>query len=225
MALDNEQLEFLAFGHPAIDRLVASCRERDFGGFTGIRHVRSDRVLDGMVFYFMATFRTVTETREIIPVAVVRGGDPDGDALDALESELCGQDFSGAPPGPDPRAAAIAADAGLYFARAVKRLDGKIAARKATMEENLDIGIDPEMDRIRDSYDSRIAELEEKLGLLEAQFKWYGRNMKGVITRTKNQIDKARSERDALLRKYRGYLGIGHDIELLCAGILLSRPA
>ncbi len=224
MALENEQLEFLAFGHPAIDRLAASCRECSFGGFTGIRYVRSDLPVDGMVFYFMTTYSTVTETRELVTVAVMRDGDPDGDSLEALESELCCQDFSVPPHGPDPRAAAIAADADHYFDRALERLNRKIAARKESMSENLDIGIDPEMDRVRESYDSRIAELEEKLGLLEAQFKWYGRNMKGVITRTRNQIDKARSERESLLRKYRGYLGIRHETGLLCAGIFLSRP-
>ncbi|MBN1497409.1 MAG: DEAD/DEAH box helicase family protein [Spirochaetes bacterium] len=223
-ALENEQLEFLAFGHPVIDRLAASCRERGFGGLTGIRYLRSDRPIEGMAFYFLASFKTVTETREIIPVAVVREGDGEGVDLDAIESDLCAQDFSAPPPGPDPRTAAVAADANRYFSRALERLDARIAARKAAMEECLDIGIDPELDRIRESYDSRIAELEEKLGLLDAQFKWYGRNMKGVITRTKNQIDLARAEREALLRKYRGYLGIKHEVELLCAGILLSRP-
>ncbi len=224
MALDNEQLEFLAFGHPVIDRLVSYCQGRLFGGYVGVASVRSDVDFDGMVFYFMVTYASVTKTREIIPVAVIRDGSVTGKALDAIETELGIQELSETAPDTEIRAAAIAAEADDFFAEARKRVSMKIKLRKEILSENLDVSIDPEMNKIKESYDRRIAELEEKLELLEAQFKWYGRNLKGTITRTKNLIEKAKSERESLLGKYQKYLGIDHEVELLCAGILVPRP-
>jgi hypothetical protein len=224
MALDNEQLEFLAFGHPVIDRLVSYCQGRLFGGHVGIQSVCSDIDFSGMVFYFMVTFVSVTKTREIIPVAVIHNDSVTGKDLDAIETELGIQELSDTAPDAEIRAAAIAAEADDFFAEARKRVSAKIKLRKEILSENLDVSIDPEMNKIKESYDRRIAELEEKLEFLEAQFKWYGRNLKGTITRTKNLIEKEKSEREKILEKYQKYLGIDQEVELLCAGILVSRP-
>jgi len=92
------------------------------------------------------------------------------------------------------------------------------------MVSGLDLSVDPEMQKIKESYDRQITELEEKLDLMEAQRKWYGKNMKSSITRTKNLIEKTKGERDALLVRYRGYLGVAHKAELLCAGLLVCLP-
>jgi superfamily II DNA or RNA helicase len=224
MALDNEQLEFLAFGHPVIDRLVSYCQGRLFGGHVGIQSVCSDIDFSGMVFYFMVTFVSVTRTREIMPVAVIRDGRVTGKDLDAIETELGIQELSEIAPDAELHTADIIAGADDFFAEARQRVSAKIKLRKEILVENLDVSIDPEMNKIKESYNRRIAELEEKLELLEAQFKWYGRNLKGTITRTKNLIAKEKSEREKILGKYQKYFGIDHELELLCAGILVSRP-
>ncbi|HNW27526.1 MAG TPA: SNF2-related protein [Spirochaetota bacterium] len=221
-ALDREQLEFLAFGHPVIDRLVAHCQDRAFGGFTGIQSVRHPVPFTGMVFYYLVTFTSVARTREIIPVAVVPDAGLSPGDIDAIEEDLLGQECSGRHAGADDGAVKAIARRGYCFAEARGRINKKIEARKAALSEGLDVSIDPEIEKIRESYDRRIAELAEKLELLEAQYKWYGRNLKSTITRTKNLIEKAKNDRDSLLLKYKGFLGIGHEIELLCAGILVS---
>ncbi len=221
-ALDREQLEFLAFGHPVIDRLVAHCQDRAFGGFTGVQSVRHPVPFTGMVFYYMVTFTSVTRSREIIPVVVVRDGALPAEDLDSIETELCGSECTENSSVTGTGTVDLAAHGELYFSEARTRIEEKIAARKTTLSQGLDVSIDPEIEKIRESYDRRIAELAEKLELQEAQFKWYGRNLKGTITRTKKLIEKARNDRDSLLLKYRGYLGIGHETELLCAGLLVS---
>jgi len=221
LALDREQLEFLAFGHPVIDRLVARCQDPAFGGFTGVQAVRSPVPFTGMAFYYLVTFASVARTREIIPVVVAREGNLPAHELEAIEAELCFQENTGAVRDPED-AALDAAAIDYYFAAARARIEEKIGARKAMMSQSLDVSIDPEIEKVKESCDRRIAELAEKLELLEAQFKWYGRNLKGTITRTKNLMEKAKNDRDSLLLKYKGYLGIDHDAELICAGILVS---
>jgi superfamily II DNA or RNA helicase len=223
-ALDNEQLEFLAFGHPVIDKLVSYCQSRLFGGYTGVQSVRSDAAFTGMVFYFMVTFASVSRIREIMPVAVVRDVSVTEQDLDEIESRLCMQELSETAPDAGPLAASIAAGADWYFAGARERLAAKIKQRKESLVRDLDLSIDPEIDKIKESYNRRITELEEKLELLEAQFKWYGRNLKGTITRTKNLIEKEKSERERILGAYQRYHGVDHEVELLCAGILMARP-
>jgi superfamily II DNA or RNA helicase len=223
-ALENEQLEFLAFGHPVVDRLVSYCQSRLFGGYTGVQSMRSDIAFSGMVFYFMVTFVSVSKIREIMPVAVARDGSVTERDLDEIENELCVQELSETAPVAGILAASVAAEAERYFAEARERAGAKIKLRKELLVRNLDISIDPEMDKIEESYNRRIGELEEKLELLEAQFKWYGRNLKGTITRTKNLIEKEKSEREKILGKYKKYHGVDHEVELLCAGILIARP-
>jgi SNF2 family DNA or RNA helicase len=223
-ALDNEQLEFLAFGHPVVDRLVSYCQSRLFGGYIGVQSVRADVAFTGMVFYFMATFLSVTKTREIIAVAVIHDRSVTGKDMEEIETELSFQELSETAPDGGALAASIAAEADEYFAEARERVKVKIKQRKELIIRKLDVSIDPEINKIEESYNRRIAELEEKLELLEAQFKWYGRNLKGTITRTKNLIEKEKSERDKILVKYQKYQGIDHEVELLCAGILRSRP-
>jgi hypothetical protein len=223
VALDNEQVDFLAFGHPVIDRLVEHCHGYSFGGHTGVQTVRAGASFTGMVFYYLVTFTAAVETREVLPV-VVPGCAVSGEVLDAVESELAFTELSDEG-GPGPvRAAEIAADADRYFALARERLRARVERRKKELVSGLDVTIDPEIQKIKESYDRQVAELEEKLDLMEAQHKWYGRNMKAAITRTKNLIEKAKAERDALLGRYRGYLGVAHEAELLCAGILTCLP-
>ncbi|TFH43698.1 MAG: DEAD/DEAH box helicase [Chrysiogenales bacterium] len=222
-ALEDEGLDFLAFGHPAVDRLVEHCRGPAFGGFTGIESVVSDISFAGMVFYYLASFTSMTEIREIIPVVAILDREFTAERLATIEDELIRQEHLDAVPVKDVRAGIIAAKADDYFAEAGKRIRMKIDARIGSLRQDLDVSIDPELVKIQGSYDRKIEELEEKLGLLEAQLKWYGRNLKGTITRTRNRIRKTRSDRDATLGMTRGYLGIGHSVELLCAGVLLSR--
>ena len=52
--------------------------------------------------------------------------------------------------------------------------------------------------------------------------KWYGRDMKSAITRTRNSIQKARIEMDSLIKEYSGYCGIRFSLKLINAGVIIS---
>jgi superfamily II DNA or RNA helicase len=222
-ALEREELEFLAFGHPVVDRLVARCRNGEFGGATGIRVVHSRVPFYGMVFYYLATFKAASESRAIIPVAVPDDPRVSEDVMEEIERSVMDQDCTAAAPGPGLPEPDMRRGFEAYFIAARKRLQKKIEEMKGNIAGKLGESLDPEIEKIRESYDLRMAELEEKLELLEAQYKWYGRNLKGTITRTKNLIAKTAADRESLIRTYRGYLGVEHSVELVCAGILLSR--
>ena len=99
----------------------------------------------------------------------------------------------------------------------------RVNDRVFDLNENIEIHIDPELEKIRDSYTKQIKELEDKLDLQEGQMKWYGRDMKSAITRTKNSIRKARVEMDSLIKEYSGYTGISFSIKLINAGVIISR--
>ncbi len=225
IALEDEGIEFLAFGHPAVDRLVARCRDSSFGGFTGVESLASDIPFSGMVFYFLVTFTSVTEVRELVPVVAILDPVFPIDRLGSIEDELVDRERLDAVLADDTRVRMITARADEYWALARRRIRMKIEERRASLRSDLDLGVDPEIEKILASYRRKGEELEEKLELQEAQYKWYGRNLKGTITRTKNLIEKNLIERDMVLDKTRGHLVIGHSTELLCAGVILSRPA
>ena len=98
-----------------------------------------------------------------------------------------------------------------------------IAKKKADdLHLDMDIQVDPELERIDESYGKRITELSEKLEIQEGQMKWYGKDMKGAITRSRNAIAKAKDERDRLLSHYKGFIGVSYSIEILSCGILIG---
>ena len=223
-ALENEELEFLAFGHPVIDRMVDRCLAPEFGGFTGVRVIVCGHDCVGMVFYYLTTFSAACEHREIMPIVVLDGNLPEA-VIDEIEERLAVQPIEQAEMEveADSRWRVVAAAKDSYLAFAAARLTNKLEKRKSAIAERLNPAIDPEIEKIQSSYDARIAELCEKAELLEAQHKWYGRNLKGAITRTRNQIEEARRERDELMKRLTAYRRIEHRTELLCCGLLIGR--
>jgi predicted DNA-binding protein YlxM (UPF0122 family) len=68
------------------------------------------------------------------------------------------------------------------------------------LNESLEIQIDPEVEKIKESYTKQLRELEEKLDLYESQMKWYGKDTRSLITRLKNKIVKTKTEMESLLK-------------------------
>lgn len=79
VALDHEDVEFLAFGHPLVDELVGHAQHRDFGGLTGVRSIVSNEVDpgDGWFFTFALEFDGVVRSKELLPVYISADGTPD----------------------------------------------------------------------------------------------------------------------------------------------------
>jgi hypothetical protein len=223
-ALENDNLEFLAFGHPIVDRLMAYCQGDEFGGLTGIKVIRWERECAALLCNYVVTFRSVHETRELVPVIVPCRGDLDDFELVELEREALEAEPCESPEKIMERHEIRAAMSGIegYMSLARTRLQRKIQDRIMTMSDDLDFHIDPQIEKIRDSYDRTIKELEDKLELVRGRMKWEGKDMRAVMTRISNRILKARREREHAMETYRGYLGIGYSVKIINAGFIVT---
>ncbi len=225
-ALENEKVEFLAFGHPVVDSLVDLCKTEGFGGLTGAVAVPSHERFTGMVFNYIVTYNSLSKTSEMVPVIVEREGALDERSLEELEKDLLEQDYLPAAclDKLEPEFEQMRMNADDYFSAAAERVRNKIQERIADMAMALDCDIYPEIEKIQKSYDQRIQELSEKLAIQESKMKWQGTDMKGAITRTAKQIQKEKRERDLLLERYRKALGITYSIHLVNAAAIAGIP-
>jgi len=224
MALEDEGLEFLAFGHEVVDNIIDYCCSDKFGGETGVVFTCSEKKYTGIIFNFLVKFSSVTVSHEFYPVMVETDGSLSEFELKAIEENFADQDFRY-----DISASRyantineICSKFASYSEKARERLMKKIDDRLFDLNENLEIQIDPELEKVRESYRRQIKELEEKLDLQEGQMKWYGKDMKSAITRTRNRMMKARTEMESLVTEYRGYYGIKHNIKLVGAALIIS---
>jgi hypothetical protein len=221
LALARTDIEFLAFGHPIVDGVINDCRHSGFGGTAGIVSL-SEPIFNGFVFYYLITFNSVSPVNEFIPIAVDHNNIA-SDSLCRLVERECSRN---APQSVDDhevfqeKIVLASSDVDELFARARVRLEEKIHDRIMLMRENLDLSIDPEIDKIRDSFTRLIDELGSKLERQELQMIHFGRDMKGAIGRTKNRIAEAVRERDSSLALNRKRLGLDYSIELVGIGLL-----
>jgi len=223
-ALEDESLEFLAFGHEVIDSIINHCSSDDFGGGCGVMVFNGSSGFKGMLFNFLVKFSSVSVSHEIFTILAVTGDSTEEDELGAFENSLADMDFT-FPKSEyrlNPEVKTVINEYNCYFENARERLKTKINKRLADMNENLEIQIDPEVDKVRESYKKRIKELEEKLDLHEGQMKWYGKDMKSSIARTRNMILKARTEMESLLTEYRGYCGVKYKVRIIGAAVVVS---
>jgi hypothetical protein len=195
-------------------------RSADFGGYTGVKAVKYGKPCAGLLCNYVVTFKAVRETRELIPVVVPCCGDFDVDELERMSSES------------EPLSCDSSLVDGIVerafpsleslIAGARERLALKIGRRVETMSDDLDFSIDPQLEKIRDSYARAIKELENKLELHKSKMKWYGGDLKSVITRTSNKILLMKKEKEHLLATYRGYLGIEYSAAIVNAGFIIG---
>ena len=223
-ALEDEGLEFLAFGHEVVDNIIDYCCSDNFGGDTGVIFIKNENNFTGMIFNFLIKFSSVSVSHEFYPVLVETDGLLNEFDLKSIEDNFADQDFD-----QDINVTRygntineICSKYGSYFDKARSRLMKKIDDRLFDLNENLDIQIDPEVEKVRESYRRQIKEFEEKLDLQEGQMKWYGKDMKSAITRTRNKMLKARTEMESLVTEYRGYYGIKYNIKLVGAAVIIS---
>jgi ATP-dependent helicase HepA len=126
VALEREEVEFLAFGHPIVDGLVDHVRSVEYGGITSYRLVLTDEVapVRGWFAVYVLELRGLTTTHDVLPVFVREDGTPDPDlAMWLLGRAMDGrrEEFGPAPPLPA-RDAAFEAAVSLAEGQAVTRL-------------------------------------------------------------------------------------------------------
>ncbi len=223
-ALEDESLEFLAFGHDIVDGIIDYCCGESFGGETGSVFIRSGSSFSGMVFSFLVKFSSLSVTHEYFPIIIETDNTLDEYDIRGIEGSFADQEFLDEPPVSKYSSSIreISMRYESYYSRAIQRLKEKINSRLDDLNENLEIQIDPEVEKIRESYRRQIKELEEKLDLQEGQMKWYGKDMKSTVTRTRNRILKARREMESLVSEYSGYYGVRYSIKLTGAAVLIS---
>jgi len=223
-AMENENLEFLAFGHPIIDRLFAYVQGSEFSGETGVRIIKGDSGRVGLVCNYLVTFTSVQVTRELFTVAAFGSMSPGSYELAEIEREAVEQTGIYDIPPERYEGGIKEVSNGLpdLMDQVHRRLQEKISDRIMDMSDTLDFKVDPEIEKVRESFGRTIRELEEKLELQESRMKWYGKDMRSAITRTRNKIMKAHREREHLMETLKGYLGVKHSLEMLNAGILIT---
>ncbi len=223
IALEDERLEFLAFGHPLVDHFFRHCTDDRFGGRTGVKCIPGGTGFAGMLFHYLVTFSSVSTTRELIPVIVDPGAALSERDLDELERESVHQE--GIFPADTGRfendIRRMRENADRYFQLAEERLERKVNRKITDLAEALDLSIDPEMEKIKDSSSRRIGELYEQMERQECQKKWFGRDMKSALTRTRNEIARIEKEREELLRHYRSCMRVRYTCRLVSAGVLI----
>lgn len=79
VALDREEVEFLAFGHPIVDGLIEHVRGAEYGGTTSYRIVMTDELepVRGWFYVYVLELTGLTPTRELLPVFVHEKGSID----------------------------------------------------------------------------------------------------------------------------------------------------
>ncbi len=224
-ALEDESLEFLAFGHRVIDRIIDYCNSDEFGGETGIIFIKGDSSFDGVIFNYIAEFKSSSTSHQLFTVFVERGSSLSSYEKKYIEEQFLEQEFLhniSTVPYCD-IITEIQRNSDKYFKEASTAILNKIHSRMEELNESLEIQIDPEVEKIKESYTKQLRELEEKLDLYESQMKWYGKDTRSLITRLKNKIVKTKTEMESLLKEHRDFRGIKFRVKLLNACIVISR--
>jgi hypothetical protein len=92
-ALEDESLEFLAFGHNTVDRIIDYCNSDCFGGDTGVIFMKSDIPFDGMIFNYLVEFTSVSVTHQFFPVLVEKGAALTEYEVKSIEEQFMDHDF------------------------------------------------------------------------------------------------------------------------------------
>ena len=224
-ALENDDLEFLAFGNPIVDHLFSHCRGATFGGRTGIRIIRYPRPFTGIFINYLITFRGATEFQEIIPVVSTPLYPMTGEERMVFENG-----FTVVEPHPmagytdvDDHRERISRTMELHLHEARRRVAEKVKKRVGEVHSDIDRSLIPELEKIADSYDKKILEYEKQLEHQMCQMKWFDKDMKSAITRTKSKILDAVRERESEMDSRREFLNIGCRMEVLNACIVVAK--
>ena len=224
VALENEGMEFLAFGHHVVDTLFEHCVSDAFGGKTGVKLIRSAVPYRGMVFCYLVSYNALSKTQEFLVVAADGTGRDQGE-LEEMEREFVEQEGVAANGEElDGRVRSVLSGLGRCLEDARRRLREKVERRLAELRETLELSIDPEIEKITEASLSRIKELSEQLERQECRQKWFGKDMRGALTRTRNEMAQVELERERLLAAYRRSREAKPEIRLVCAGVLIALP-
>ena len=216
-AMNNEELEFLAFGHPAVEALVSVCQEEDWGGRFGLCPVPWHRPFTGFVLYALVACRLEDTRSEVIAVVVDPSGELDEYDLHDLEKRALENTWTGEHLMPE-----MLFSLEDCFLEGERILEKRLNKQIDQLRAELEMKVDPETERVEESFRQRMKELEEKLDLQEARMKWSGDDMKSAIGRTRNLMIEARRNRDNRIHALNENLSFSLEVDYLATGILTT---
>lgn len=222
VALENEAIEFLAFGHPVVDFAIKQCQELTFGGLAGIKQIDCPYNCCGLIFHYLLTLKAKEQVQRIVPIFVSK--DILNEAIvDDIEQEALRQ-FGCAVSVSDDVAREYSCNINYYYELSLKRLEKKVQAAVTEIKESLSFHVDPYLERVQQHYKQEMEYMHKRLEWQECQQKWYGKDMHSAITRTKNMIGKIEDEHLIRIKQYCGFTDVTYDIRLVNAGILVCTP-
>lgn len=222
-ALENDSLEFLAFGHPVVDSCIEHCQLPSFGGRTAFLPVKWRHGFHGIAVNLVIYWKGNSSYRELVTIVVSRELDMD-DADDVAKMIQRGELERTEQNDASYWIRRVTADMDWYIEAFDRRLRYFLDEKRMEMMEDLQMAVDPEIEKVHESYNRRLRELDEKLQLQEGQMKWYGRDMKGAITRTRNLIMKTTQEKEAILKSLEGDAGLSWKAEAISIAVLAGSP-
>ncbi|MEJ5362696.1 MAG: SNF2-related protein [Spirochaetota bacterium] len=223
VALENESLEFLAFGHPVVDFGIMQCQQHVFGGLAGIKQINCSYDCNGLIFHYLVTLKAKEEVQHFVPVFVSKDI-LNQSIIDDIEQEAMRQ-YGCAVNVADDVAGQYSGNIYYYYELSLKRLEKKVGAIVTEIKETMNLHIDPYMERVCQHYQQEKEYLHKRLEWQECQQKWYGKDMHSAITRTKNMIQKIEEEHRNRLKQYSGFTDVTWNASLVNAGILVCTPA
>lgn len=224
-ALENENLEFLAFGNPIVDSLISECQGSGFGGETGIQYINYRKPFYGFIAYYIITFHTSSSHQELVAVCIPVSRQLTDEECGEVEKFVIEQRFNKITNSRNTASAIrqVASHIEEHVDSAHERILSKAVTRAAEIKCSMANPVTQEIEKITSSYDQRIKEFEEQLERQVCQMKWFDKDMKSAITRTKNKIAREKREKMLSLGRQERFSDVVYTIEMLGAGVLISQ--
>ncbi|AOP32668.1 RNA helicase [Leptospira tipperaryensis] len=206
LALQNDSLEFLAFGHPLVDKAVSHLIQNQKGWGTSFHSISKKEY-----YVFLVDFQFTLNRTELFYFECSRQSGSIKQ-IQELPEEL--RDFDS-----DSKMKTTDMELPARFEENLIRtylaLDEIVESRKKQLgDQTLDL-FQKEEFKIRTSNQNTLRQLEEKLMRQEAAFKWEGKpEKKSAMNRTRNEIQKVKEDFDRELRKVRNGKTIQHRFQL-----------
>ncbi|AXR59786.1 DEAD/DEAH box helicase [Leptospira mayottensis] len=209
LALQNDSLEFLAFGHPLIDKAVSYLIQNQKG-----RSISFHSVSNKEYYVFLVEFQFTLNRAELFYFET----NPETGSVRQIEelpeelrkSHSLSKSFVS-----ESSHVELPTHLEENLIRTFLVLDEIVEFRKKELgDQTLDL-FQKEEFKIRTSNQNTLRQLEEKLMRQEAAFKWEGKpEKKSAMNRTRNEIQKVKEDFDLELRKVRNGKTIQHRFQL-----------
>lgn len=169
IALEHEEVDFLAFGHPMVDALVARACSPDYDARAAYRIIITDdfRPISGWLFVYVLELGGLVQSKELLPIFIASSGEEDADAADWLLARITfgkKEEVSGFHPPLPPRDEAFEAAVALAEAKAF----GTLLERQETVEAENQVRLEQEKTKLERFYDYREIAERDRLDAVEA---------------------------------------------------------